>query len=110
MSKSDCKKIIQKEADYVLAVKGNQGHLSSAVRDLFEIAHQKNFNRLSHQFTEEIDKAHGRVDRRRYWITEDLNSIKDLTCKWEGIKSVGMVESQRHIGDSVTIDCRYFIS
>ena len=88
--KAIAKKIIQKEADYVLAVKGNQGHLSSAIRDFFDI-------------------AHGRVEHRRYWLTEDLSSIKDLTSKWVGLKSIGMVESQRHIGDKVTVDRRYFI-
>lgn len=78
--KAIAKTIIQKEADYVLAVKGNQGHLSSAIRDFFDIAHEEKFKRLSHQFTEEIDKGHGRVEHRRYWLTEDLSSIKDLTC------------------------------
>lgn len=107
--KAIAKKIIQKEADYVLAVKGNQGHLSTAIKDFFDIAHEENFNQLSHHFTEEIDKAHGRIERRRYWLTEDLTSLKDLTAKWVGLKSVGMVESERHIGDKVTIDRRYFI-
>jgi predicted transposase YbfD/YdcC len=108
--KAITKKIIQKEADYVLAVKGNQGHLSTAIKDFFDIAHAENFNQLSHQFTEEIDKGHGRVEHRRYWLTEDLSSIRDLTSKWVGLKSIGMVESQRHIGDKITIDRRYFIS
>lgn len=107
--KAIAKKIIQKETDYVLAVKGNQGHLSSAIRDFFDIAHEENFKQLSHHFHEEIDKAHGRVEHRRYWLTEDLSSIKDLTSKWVGLKSIGMVESQRHIGDKVTVDRRYFI-
>lgn len=103
------KKIIQKEADYVLAVKGNQGHLSNAIRDFFNIAHEENFKQLSHQFFEEIDKGHGRVEHRRYWLTEDLSSINDLTSKWVGLRSVGMVESERHIRGKVTIDRRYFI-
>jgi predicted transposase YbfD/YdcC len=60
--------IIHKEADYVLPVKGNQGHLSSGIRDFFDIAHEEKFKRISHQFTEEIDKGHGRVDIRRYWL------------------------------------------
>lgn len=107
--KKIAKKIIEKEADYVLAVKGNQGHLYTAIKDLFDIAHEESFNQLSHQFSEEIDKGHGRVEHRRYWLTEDLSSIEDLTSKWVGLTSVGMVESQRHIGDKVTIDRRYFI-
>jgi len=107
--KAIAKKIIQKEADYVLAVKGNQGHLSRAIRDFFNIAHEENFRNISHQLTEEIDKGHGRVEHRRYWLTEDLSSLKDLTTQWVGLKSVGMVESQRHIGNKVTVDRRYFI-
>lgn len=107
--KAIANKIIQKEADYVLAVKGNQGHLSSAIRDFFDIAYEEKFKHLKHQFTEEIDKGHGRVEHRRYWLTEDLSSIKDLTDKWAGLRSVGMVESQRHIDDKITVDRRYFI-
>ncbi|MFT6919502.1 MAG: putative transposase YbfD/YdcC [Cognaticolwellia sp.] len=76
------KKIIQKEADYALAVKGNQGHLSRAIRGFFDVAHAEKFKHISHQFTEEIDKGHGRVEVRRYWLTEDLSSINDLTDKW----------------------------
>jgi predicted transposase YbfD/YdcC len=108
--KAIAKKIIQKEADYVLAVKGNQGHLSSAIKDFFTIAHEENFKQLRHKFTEEIDKGHGRVEHRRYWISEDLSSLSDLTSSWVGLRSVGIVESQRHIGDKITIDKRYFIS
>jgi predicted transposase YbfD/YdcC len=37
------KKIIQKETDYFLVVKGNQGHLSSPIRGFFNIAHEENF-------------------------------------------------------------------
>ena len=38
-----------------------------------------------------------------------LKSIHDFTYQREGIKNVGMVESQRHIGDKITSKCRYFI-
>ena len=103
------KKIIEKGANYVLAVKGNQGHLSTAIRDFFDIAQAERFKHLSHSFTEEIDKGHGRIEQRRYWLTEDLSSLKDLTDQWEGLTSVGMVESTRYIGDKVTKETRYFI-
>lgn len=108
--KKIARQIIKQEADYVLAVKGNQGRLSEAIRDLFEIAHQETFNKLSHQYTEAIDKGHGRVEQRRYWLTEDLSSISDLTSTWSNLRTVGMVESARHIGEHVSIERRYFIS
>jgi predicted transposase YbfD/YdcC len=70
-------KLVIKEADYVLAVKGNQGHLSSAIKDFFDIAHEENFKDLSHQFTEEEDTGHGRVEQRRYWLTVSVLTLFD---------------------------------
>ena len=102
--------IVNKEADYVLAIKGNQGHLSSAIKDLFGIAHAEKFNNLSYHITETVEKGHGRVEQRRFWQTGELTSIEDLTSKWPNLKSIGMVESERHVGDKVTKECRYFIS
>jgi len=84
------KKIIQKEADYVLAVKGNQGHLSSAIRDFFDIAHKENFKQLSHHFHEEIDKV--TVDRR-YFICS-LNETDDLFAK--AVRRHWSVENELH--------------
>jgi len=50
--KAIAKIFIQKEADYVLAVKGNQGNLSSDIIDFFDIAHEENFKQLRHHFSE----------------------------------------------------------
>lgn len=108
--KAIAQKITSKEADYVLAVKGNQGHLFGAIKDVFEIAEQEQFHRLTYSYTEKVCKGHGRVEVRRYWQTEDVSSIKDLTSKWSNLKSIGVVESERHIGDKVEIERRYFIS
>lgn len=92
------KQIVKQDGVYVLAVKGNQCHLTAAIWDFFEFALQDNSHQLKHLFTEEIDKGHDRVEHRRYWITETLTSIQDLTSKSANLQSVGIVESERHIG------------
>jgi len=44
-----------------------------------------------------------------YWITNYLNDIRD-TDKWENLKTIGMVESERHIGEKVTHEKIYYIN
>jgi predicted transposase YbfD/YdcC len=98
----DCQKAIAgkikaKGADYVLAVKGHQGHLHQSIKDFCTICH------------EDVDAGHGRIESRKYWISDTLTSIKDLTTKWDGLESVGMAESERHVNAKVSKEVRYFI-
>jgi predicted transposase YbfD/YdcC len=102
-------KIKEKDADYVIAVKGNQGHLHQSIKDFFDICHKEGFTNVSHQYHEEIESGHGRVESRKYWISDNLTSIQDLTSKWRGLMSVGMAESERHINGKVSKEVRYFI-
>lgn len=53
--KEIAKEIIQKEADYVLAVKGNQSGLFEDVKWLFEQASATNFSDVAHDFSESIN-------------------------------------------------------
>ena len=102
------KTIVEQGADYVLALKGNQGDLHTDVAQLFTAARTQNFRNIEHQFHSTVSKGHGRVETRRYWTmgnTEYLLSAQ----KWSGLKSIGMVESQREINGKVSIEQRYYI-
>ena len=55
-------KIIAQGADYVLALKGNQGELSDEVKCLFQ---QKEHPELKEQTVEETSAGHGRIEIRR---------------------------------------------
>jgi len=107
--KAIAKKICDKEADYVIAVKGNQGHLHQSIKDFFAICQSDNFKNVAHEYYEEVDSGHGRVEVRRYWITDVLTSISDLTSQWNGLISVGMAESERHVDGKISKEIRYFI-
>jgi predicted transposase YbfD/YdcC len=62
------------QGDYVMGLKGNQSSLHEAVDDYFTTARQHAFKSVPHAYAEEIDKDHGQLEIRRYWITEDLST------------------------------------
>ena len=60
-------------------------------------------------FYETVEKDHGRIETRRYWQTEDIQWFADKKL-WAGLKSVGMVESIREIGDDVSTERRLYMT
>lgn len=101
--------IVDQEGDYVLGLKGNQGTLHEAVEDFFTTADSNDFEGVEHDYSEELDKDHGRLETRRYWISEDLRTLPDTT-NWKGLRSIGMVERECIQGDTKTVERRYFIN
>lgn len=101
--------IIEKEADYVLALKGNQGTLHEDIKLFFEDAKETGFKGIRHDFHETIDGDHGRIETRRYYTISDIEWLEGK-ADWKGLKSIGMVESEREIGEKVTKEIRYYIS
>ena len=57
--------IIAQGGDYVLALKGNQGHLYNNVQQLFEWAQAQAFEGIEHDFSETLEAHHGRIEKRR---------------------------------------------
>ncbi len=101
--------IVNQGADYVLGLKGNQSSLHEAVEDYFSTAQAAGFEQVNHTCLEEIDKEHGRLETRRYWITEDLCTLPK-TELWKGLRSIGMVEREVEEGEKRSIERRYFIN
>jgi predicted transposase YbfD/YdcC len=101
--------IIDQEGDYVLGLKGNQSTLHEAVKDFFAVAQSGNFAGVTYDFCAELDKDHGRLEQRRYWITEDLSTLPDPS-QWAGLRSIGMVERISISGDQQSVEQRFFIS
>jgi predicted transposase YbfD/YdcC len=87
-------KIIDKKADYVLALKGNQGSLHEDVELLVAEQKAKNFKdtKVSHHQT--VDGDHGRIETRNYTVIHDVAWLQKRHG-WPGLKSVVMVESIR---------------
>ncbi len=106
--KNIAKEICEADADYVLALKGNHEVVHEKVASFLQDARQKNWKKVPHDFLETVEKGHGRIETRRYWITEKIDWFADRS-KWEGLHSVGMVESIRRIGESSSSETRFFL-
>ena len=101
--------IIEQGGDYVLALKGNQGHLFEDVQQIFEQAKSKNFESIDYDFYETCDAGHGRIETRRCWSLGQVEWLIDAE-KWTGFTSMAMVESLRQCDGKTSRERRYYIS
>lgn len=102
-------KIIDNKADYVLAVKANQPSLMKDIVDWFDYAEQNSFKEFEYDSHKTLDKGHGRIEKRKYYITEDIDWMESK-AEWKGLKSIGMVIRESTENEKTTIERRYFIS
>ena len=104
------RKIVAKEADYVLALKGNQGTLRDDVEEFFTEQKASNFKDTVVSRHETLEKSHGRIETRTYTAVDDIDWLKERH-DWVGLKSIVMVESIRDIiGGKTQSETRFYIS
>jgi len=106
------KTIQESNADYVLSVKENQGHLFEDISVLFGVDQAQNFKYASLDYHKMVNKGHGRIEVRECWSTsnpEYLNLIRGAQ-NWIGLKSIAMVVCTRIIDGKETKFVRYYIS
>lgn len=84
--------IVDQEADYVLALKGNQSQLHEDVKLFFDQGVTAGFGPIPVDTHEALDKDHSRIETRRHWMTSALEGLVDHS-QWPGAQSVGMVKS-----------------
>ncbi len=97
-------KIIEKKADYILAVKENQGHLLEEIKDSFQML-------AADAVAEETDYGHGRVEQRRCSVIADLGLLEKAP-EWASLKALVRIEAERYhkaTGKTET-EIRYYIT
>jgi predicted transposase YbfD/YdcC len=118
--KKIAKEIIEADADYVLALKGNQEKVHEEVKSFLDgsLEEQKKQRPkgalvpkevLALKSFETVEKDHGRIEKRTYYQSDYLDWFADKD-KWEGLRSVGMVQSTREVDGTVTVERRYYLS
>lgn len=97
-------KIVEKEANYILAVKGNQPSLESQIIRSFEFQEPLSTHKIE-------KKAHGRLETRTCEVITDLKWIEEKE-NWKDLNTIIKVSSKRHIisENKITENVRYFIS
>jgi len=96
-------------ADYVLALKGNQHSLHERVRDYFDRIEAHEAQGVKFRCHSTFEEGHGRTERRIYLTAPAAASI-DPERRWQGLRSVGMVISERTQGGATSIERRYYLS
>ena len=96
--------IVDKKADYILAVKENQGHLLAEIKDSFQML-------AADATAEEIDCGHGRVEQRRCSVIGDL-SLLEKASEWASLQGLVRIESERYhkVTGKTEREIRYYIT
>jgi len=101
--------IIERKADYVLALKGNQGTLHDGVIDHIDRHGENGFDDIKVRSHTTMEKGHGREEIRSYFhmaVPSDLAGLE----QWAGLRSIGKVISVCKRDGKETVETRYYIS
>ena len=102
-------KIIGKKADYILALKGNQGKLCEDVEVFVDEQKALKYKDTTISTHETVDADHGRIETRDYTVIHDVGWLQERH-DWPGLKAVVVVESQREIAGKITRETRFYIA
>jgi predicted transposase YbfD/YdcC len=105
-------KIIEREAEYVLALKENQGHLYEDVDRLFEDLEDSQYKAYAFDYEKTVNKDHGRIEIRECWTISDPEVLRHLRgfANWKNLVTVSKIHSQRWIGEEKSCEDRYHIA
>ena len=101
------KRIIGKNADYVLALKENQGGLYDDAQELFNYAEETKFTDCDYHTT--VDKDHGRIEIRECWTIsspEYMTFLRNLS-DWTNLRTILMVKRERRLSAKIETEVKY---
>jgi predicted transposase YbfD/YdcC len=102
-------KIVDKKADYILALKGNQGALRQDVELFAAEQKARDFKDTTVSRAETVDADHGRIETRAVTVIHDIEWLQEQHA-WPGMKGVIMVESTREISGKTERETRFYIT
>lgn len=104
--------VIDQQADYVFALKGNHPLLHQEVVDWFAWAQARHFREVPHSFHQTVNKGHGRIEIRRCWAIHDPLAFESLAhyAGWVGLQSVVMVQRERRTPALTQSETVYYLS
>ena len=99
--------IREADADCVRALKGNQGTACTEIKTFLDDAIERKEDHLV--FHQTVEQGHGRLETRSYWPSEKIGWFADR-ARWEGLRSVGVVEARRESKGKERVERRYYLS
>jgi len=102
-------KIIDKKADYVFGLKGNQGSLREDVELFVTEQRAKDFADTTVSRAETVDADNGRIETRTTTVIHDADWLRKRHG-WPGLNAIAMVESTRETNRGIEKDTRFYIT
>jgi predicted transposase YbfD/YdcC len=103
------RKIVDKKADYILALKGNQGSLRADAELFADEQIARGFADTTVTRTQTIDGEHGRIETRNLTVMHDVDWLRQRH-DWPGLTALAMVESVREVADKVERERRFYVT
>lgn len=91
--------IVEQKADYVLALKANQGRLYEDTASFFAQARHTQFAGIAHDYHKTVEKGHGRIETRECWVI-DPHLWPQHFCTlddWAGLQAIACIRCQRRL-------------
>jgi predicted transposase YbfD/YdcC len=101
--------IVEKKADYILALKGNQGSLREDVEVFIAEQQTVDFKDATISRAQTVDSDHGRIETRNITVVHDIGWLKERH-PWPGLNSIVMVESVRELREKTERETRFYIT
>ncbi len=98
-----------READYIPALEGNHERLFEQVAAFWEAGYSRTMKGPDIRYHRQRSESHGRFEARRCWATSDLGWLGGRE-EWPGLRSVVFIESERFVGESLSVETRYYLS
>lgn len=108
--KEIAKTLVDKGADYILALKGNHSYLQAEVMNFAAQAMEYGEEGIDFNMFEQKNEGHGRIECRRIYATDDIDFLEDLKKEWRGLNSIVWIESERIVNGKTTREVRHYIS
>ena len=103
--------IVEAKADYVLALKGNQGEFHDDIKLFLDTHLKSGFTDVEHTVFKSVDGEHGRIEQRTVWLTKDTQWLIERHPRWQSVKAIAVVNSIREVkGKGETTEQRYYIT
>ncbi len=101
--------IIEKKADYVLSLKENHPTMLKNTQLYMDDIIESGKKNIDYYYHETFDGDHGRIETRKYWVTSNIKLLQGKE-NWKNMRSIGVVERTREIGENISIEKHYYIS
>lgn len=110
--KKIAQKIRDKQADYVLSVKENQGNLYQDIEDWFAYADKVEFKDIEHDYHKQVNKGHGRLEIRQCWVIADPVAFEYIRHYegWTDLNAIVRLKRERRLPDTRQEETAYYIT